>query len=132
MIYKTMNLHMARPYPKRAAGVAMINSIGGLSNIWASYLYYDAPRYVAAFGGGKYSLPIPNTSGGGNSAKDKTLTSDVVLGCTAAFFITITLYGLYVRRLNKRLAGTREEQERVMKGGVTQQQVDLGWRYIGY
>lgn len=52
MIYKTMNLHMARPYPKRAAGVAMINSIGGLSNIWASYLYYDGPHYYAAFGGG--------------------------------------------------------------------------------
>ena len=53
MIYKTMNLHMARPYPKRAAGVAMINSIGGISNIWASYLYYDSPRYTAAFAGGK-------------------------------------------------------------------------------
>ena len=54
MIYKTMNLHMARPYPKRAAGVAMINSIGGISNIWASYLYYDSPRYIAAFAGGKF------------------------------------------------------------------------------
>lgn len=50
MIYKTLNLHMARPYPKRAAGTAMINSIGGLSNIWASYLYYGPPRYYAAFG----------------------------------------------------------------------------------
>lgn len=54
MIYKTMNLHMARPYPKRAAGVAMINSIGGISNIWASYLYYDSPKYVAAFSGSKF------------------------------------------------------------------------------
>ena len=57
MIYKTMNLHMARPYPKRAAGVAMINSIGGISNIWASYLYYDSPRYTAAFAGGK-TIPL--------------------------------------------------------------------------
>jgi hypothetical protein len=55
MLYKTLNLHMARPYPKRAAGVAMINAIGGLSNIWASYLYYDAPKYQAAFACGKSS-----------------------------------------------------------------------------
>ena len=50
MIYKTLNIHMARPYPKRAAGVAMINAIGGLSNLWASYLYFDGPWYYAAFG----------------------------------------------------------------------------------
>ncbi|KAH7309192.1 major facilitator superfamily domain-containing protein [Stachybotrys elegans] len=49
MLYKTLNLHMARPYSKRAAGVAMMNAIGGLSNVWASYLYYDSPRYFAAF-----------------------------------------------------------------------------------
>lgn len=50
MLYKTLNIHMARPYPKRAAGVAMMNSIGGLSNIWASYLYFAPPQYYAAFG----------------------------------------------------------------------------------
>lgn len=49
MLYKTLNIHMARPYPKRAAGVAMINAIGGLSNVWASSLYYDSPHYYAAF-----------------------------------------------------------------------------------
>lgn len=57
MIYKTMNLHMARPYPKRAAGVAMTNAIGGLSNIWASYLYYNPPRFFAAFGCCKLTPP---------------------------------------------------------------------------
>ncbi|KAI0884330.1 major facilitator superfamily domain-containing protein [Annulohypoxylon maeteangense] len=106
MIYKTMNVHMARPYPKRAAGVAMINAIGGLSNVWASYLYFSAPHYSAAFG--------------------------TLLGCTIAFFITITGYSIYVRRINKLLSGTPEEQRRAMKSGVTQQQIDLGWRYIGY
>lgn len=50
MLYKTVNLHMARPYQKRAAATAMLNSIGGLSNIWGSYLYYAPPRYFAAFG----------------------------------------------------------------------------------
>lgn len=56
MLYKTLNLHMARPYQKRAAGVAMLNAIGGLSNIWGSYLYYAPPRYFAAFGCRKYLL----------------------------------------------------------------------------
>lgn len=50
MLYKTLNIHMARPYPKRAAGVAMLNAIGGISNVWASYLYYAPPQYFAAFG----------------------------------------------------------------------------------
>jgi hypothetical protein len=50
LLYKTLNIHMARPYPKRAAGVAMINAIGGISNVWTSYLYYSSPHYYAAFG----------------------------------------------------------------------------------
>ncbi|SPO01722.1 related to nicotinamide mononucleotide permease [Cephalotrichum gorgonifer] len=106
MLYKTVNLHMARPYPKRAAGVAMINSIGGLSNVWASYLYYAPPRYLGAFG--------------------------TLLGCAFAFLVTITGYLFWVRKMNKLLGGSEEDQRRAMKGGVTQQQVDLGWRYIGY
>ena len=46
MLYKTLNVHMARPYPKRAAGVAMINAIGGLSNIWTAYLYFGQHRTI--------------------------------------------------------------------------------------
>jgi hypothetical protein len=44
---------MARPYPKRAAGVAMINALGGLANLWSSYLYYNPPAYYTAFGTGR-------------------------------------------------------------------------------
>ncbi|CAI6086743.1 hypothetical protein V2G26_009724 [Clonostachys chloroleuca] len=106
MLYKTLNLHMARPFSKRSVGTAMINSIGGLSNIWASYLYFGPPQYTAAFA--------------------------CVLGCAVSFFLTITTYRWHVRKLNRLLGGTEEEQRRVMKKGVTQQQVDLGWRYIGY
>ncbi|KAK8123986.1 MFS general substrate transporter [Apiospora kogelbergensis] len=106
MMYKTLNLHMARPYPKRSAGTAMINSLGGLSNIWASYLWYAPPHYNAAFG--------------------------CLLGCVAVFFLTITTYRWHVRSLNKLLDGTPEQQRKAMKSGVTQQQIDLGWRYIGY
>ncbi|OKL59295.1 hypothetical protein UA08_05219 [Talaromyces atroroseus] len=106
LLYKTLNIHMARPYPKRAAGVAMINAIGGISNVWTSYLYYGSPHYYAAFG--------------------------CLLGCVVAFFIVITAYRMHVRGLNKLLSGTPEEQRRAIKSGVTEQQIDLNWRYIGY
>jgi hypothetical protein len=49
-----------------------------------------------------------------------------------AFVTVITIYRFHVRRLNRLLGGTEEEQRRAMKSGVTQQQVDLGWRYIGF
>ncbi|VUC22536.1 unnamed protein product [Clonostachys rosea] len=106
LLFKTLNLHMARPYPKRAAGVAMINAIGGLANLWSSYLYYNPPAYYTAFA--------------------------TVLACTVVFFITITIYRWNVRRLNALLDGSPEDQRKAMKSGVTQQQVDLGWRYIGF
>ncbi|CAK7231238.1 hypothetical protein SBRCBS47491_007863 [Sporothrix bragantina] len=106
LVYKTLNLHIARPYPKRAAGVAMINSIGGISNIWASYLYVDAPHYYVAFG--------------------------TCFGCATLLLTTITVYRWHVRRLNRLLDGTPEEVAQAMKSGVTQTQVDLGWRYVGY
>lgn len=49
-----------------------------------------------------------------------------------AFVIVITGYRFHVRRLNRLLGGSEEDQMRAMKSGVTQQQVDLGWRYIGF
>lgn len=52
--------------------------------------------------------------------------------CAAAFLITITGYLFWVRRMNKLLGGSEEEQRQAMKSGVTAQQVELGWRYIGY
>ncbi|OAA63624.1 hypothetical protein SPI_03787 [Niveomyces insectorum RCEF 264] len=67
MFYKTLHLHVARPFPKRAAGVAMINTISGLSNVWGGYLY-----------------------------------------------------------------GWHVEQRQALKSGVTHQQVDVGWRHVGY
>lgn len=50
LLYKTINLHLPRPIAKRAAASALVNAIGGTSNIWASYLYYQPPTYHAAFG----------------------------------------------------------------------------------
>ncbi|WOO77177.1 putative transporterC [Vanrija pseudolonga] len=37
------------PSAKRAVALAMINAIANTSNIWTSYLYFNAPRYVVAF-----------------------------------------------------------------------------------
>lgn len=45
LLYKTINHHMPRPLAKRAATIALMNSIGGTSNIWASYLWFAGPRY---------------------------------------------------------------------------------------
>jgi len=53
-IYNTLSLHVARPYPKRAAGLAMINAIGGTSNIWGSYVWYEPPHFYAGFGMGEF------------------------------------------------------------------------------
>ena len=128
MLYKTLNLHMARPYPKRAAGTAMINAIGGLSNIWTAYLYYSAPRYYAAFGCRKSPLPVFEQISWENSPD----TRFTVLACTACFALVITGYLIHVRRLNTLLGGSEEDQQKAKKSGVTQQQVDLNWRYIGY
>ncbi|KND88218.1 putative transporter [Tolypocladium ophioglossoides CBS 100239] len=41
---------MLRPRIKRAAAVALVNSIGNISQVWTSYLYPDSekPRYILA------------------------------------------------------------------------------------
>lgn len=107
LLYKTINLHLARPISKRAAASALVNAIGGTSNIWASYLYYAAPHFYAAFG---------------------TLMAAAIL-----FAFTITVYRWLVRRDNKRLnSGESQQIAKVLKRGVTQEMVDLGWRYEMY
>ncbi|KAJ5715843.1 MFS transporter [Penicillium malachiteum] len=105
-IYKTLNLHMARPYPKRAAGVALLNAIGGTSNVWGSYLWTEGPRFYPGFG--------------------------MCIGVVVAFMFTITVYKWSILNENKKLYGDESQVRRAMKGGVTQEQVDMGWRYEGY
>ena len=104
LLYKTINLHLARPLAKRAAATALVNAIGGTSNIWASYLYYQGPHYYAAMG--------------------------TLMGCALLFAAAITLYRFIVLRENRRLDSEDPAQiALVKKGGVTQDMVDLGWRY---
>jgi len=107
LLYKTINLHLARPTSKRAAASALVNAIGGTSNIWASYLYYAPPQFFAAFG--------------------------TLMGSAFLFAATITVYRWLVLRENKRLeSGNPEEIAKVMKGGVTEEMVGLNWRYEMY
>ncbi|KAE8168340.1 major facilitator superfamily domain-containing protein [Aspergillus tamarii] len=107
LLYKTINLHLARPVSKRAAASALVNAIGGTSNIWASYLYYEPPHFYAAFG---------------------TLMASAVL-----LAATMTVYRWLVLRENKRLdSGDPEEIAKVVRGGVTEEMVQLNWRYEMY
>ncbi|WRT70324.1 uncharacterized protein IL334_007322 [Kwoniella shivajii] len=105
-IYNTLSLHVARPYPKRAAGLALINAIGGTSNVWSAYVWYKPPHFYAGFG--------------------------MVLACNVLFLIIITAYKFYVRRENAKLDAGGEKARHAMRHGITQEQVDLGWRYVGY
>ncbi|KAJ5999586.1 hypothetical protein N7451_007396 [Penicillium sp. IBT 35674x] len=107
LLYKTINLHLARPVSKRAAASALVNAIGGTSNIWASYLYYEGPHFYAAFG--------------------------TLMGSAVLFAITITAYRWLVLRENKRLdSGEPDKIGQVIKGGVTEEMVQLNWRYEMY
>ena len=107
LLFKTINLHLARPVSKRAAASALVNAIGGTSNIWASYLYYEPPHFYAAFG---------------------TLMASAFL-----LAVTITVYRWLVLRENKRLdSGDPDKIAKAMKGGVTEEMVQLNWRYEMY
>ncbi|KAH6689464.1 major facilitator superfamily domain-containing protein [Plectosphaerella plurivora] len=107
VLYKTINLHLARPVTKRAAASALVNAIGGTSNIWASYLYYAPPQFFAAFG--------------------------TLMGCAVLFALTITFYRWLVLRENRRLdSGDPDQIAKVIKGGVTEEMVQLNWRYEMY
>lgn len=107
LLYKTINLHLARPVSKRAAASALVNAIGGTANIWTSYLYYAPPHFYAAFG--------------------------TLMGAGLVLAATVTVYRWLVLRENRRLdSGDPDEIAKVLKGGVTEEMVQLGWRYEMY
>ncbi|RJE20497.1 Major Facilitator Superfamily [Aspergillus sclerotialis] len=107
LLFKTINLHLARPVSKRAAASALVNAIGGTSNIWASYLYYAPPHFFAAFG---------------------TLMASAFL-----LAATISVYRWVVLRENRRLdSGDPVQIAKAVKGGVTEEMIQLNWRYEMY
>ncbi|KAK2612297.1 hypothetical protein QQS21_001723 [Conoideocrella luteorostrata] len=104
VLYKTINL---QPISKRAVASALVNGIGGTSNIWSAYLYYAPPQFHAAFG--------------------------TPMGCAILFVVAITYYRWLVRRENGRLSSGEQDQiAKVVKGGVTEEMVRLNWRYEMY
>jgi hypothetical protein len=48
------------------------------------------------------------------------------------FAIDITAYRFWVRRENRKLDTGGDKARETMKGGVTQEQIDMGWRYVGF
>jgi hypothetical protein len=55
-----------------------------------------------------------------------------VLAVTILFACLITLYRFFVIRENRRLDAGGAEALKTTKFGVTQEQLDMGWRYVGY
>ncbi|KAI0803761.1 nicotinamide mononucleotide permease [Xylaria sp. FL0064] len=91
---------LSQPAPKRAAAIAFVNAVCNTPNIWASFLYFGAPRYIAAF--------IVNLAAAG----------------LAIGFATATR--IYLRRQNAKL----DRGEDTGKHGPTAAQVASGFRYI--
>ena len=91
---------LSQPAVKRAAAIALINCVCNTPNIWTAYLYYDSPRYVAAFG--------------------------VNLGAAlvAIGFATATYF--YLRRQNQKM----EQGVELGRSGPTTTQQALGFRYM--
>lgn len=90
---------LSQPTAKRASAIALINAFANTPNIWCSYLYSNAPRYVTAF--------IVN------------------VGATAAAIILAVITYIYLRRLNAKL----DRGEDIGKHGPTNAQIASGFRY---
>lgn len=91
---------MSQPAVKRAAAIAIINAVCNTPNIWTSYLYYDSPRYVAAF------------------AVNLGAAVVAIASATASFF--------YLRRQNAKMDLGRS----VGRSGPTEVQLASGFRYM--
>lgn len=91
---------LAQPSVKRASAIALINAICNTPNIWASYVYYGAPRFLTAF--------------------------LVNLAATALAIAFATLTMIWLRRQNAKL----DRGEDTGKHGPTPAQIDGGFRYL--
>jgi sugar phosphate permease len=91
---------LSQPAAKRAAGIALINAIVNTPNIWCSYLYFGAPRYLVAF--------IVNLAAAGGAIALATVTR------------------IYLRRENSKLNQGKETG----RSGPTRAQVASGFRYV--
>lgn len=61
------------------------------------------------------------------------ITTLAVIAAAGVFALTITAYRWVVHRENRRLdSGEPDQIAKVVRGGVTVEMVDLGWRYEMY
>lgn len=88
-----------QPAVKRAAAIAAINAVSNTPNIWTSYLYRSAPRYIVAFG--------------------------VNLAAAVLAILVATAIRFYLRRQNVKM----DRGEDVGKSGPTEAQRVAGFRY---
>lgn len=91
---------ISQPAIKRAAAIGIINSTCNTPNIWTAYLYYDSPRYVAAFA--------------------------VNLGAAVVAIGLSTLTYFYLRKQNDKM----DRGEQLPKSGPTDAQLAGGFRYM--
>ena len=89
-----------QPAIKRACAIAFINAVCNTPNIWTSYLYTGAPRYLVAF--------LVNMAASG----------------VAIAVATVTMF--YLRRQNAKL----DQGRSLGKSGLTGAQVMSGFRYM--
>ncbi|CAG8179076.1 unnamed protein product [Penicillium salamii] len=91
---------LSQPSIKRASAIALINAICNTPNVWASYLYYSSPRYLAAF--------------------------LVNLASSVLAIILATLTRMYLQRQNDKL----DRGLYISGKGPTPAQVAAGFRYV--
>ncbi|KAE8363427.1 major facilitator superfamily domain-containing protein [Aspergillus caelatus] len=90
---------ISQPSIKRASAIALINAICNTPNVWASYLYFSEPRYLAAF--------------------------LVNLAAAALTIALATVTRMYLRRQNQRLDSGMDTG----RSGPTGAQKAAGFRY---
>lgn len=89
-----------QPKQKRASAIALINAVCNTPNIWTSYVYFGAPRYLVAF--------------------------LVNMAASAVAIIVAVLTRMYLKRQNKKM----ERGQSVGKSGPTLAQQIAGFRYM--
>ncbi|EKD05605.1 hypothetical protein A1Q2_00095 [Trichosporon asahii var. asahii CBS 8904] len=99
IILSWMSSTIVGPDIKKATAFALINAVANTSNIWTSYLYFGAPRYVVAFG--------------------------VNLGASVVVILLILVLAGYLSRLNKKL----DNGQSLGKNGPTDVQIEGGFRF---
>lgn len=99
IIFSWMSSTIVGPNVKKATAFALINAIGNTSNIWTSYLYFGAPRYIVAF--------------------------SVNLAASVVVILLVLVLALYLSRLNKKL----DNGQSLGKNGPTDVQIEGGFRF---